>query len=373
VLSFLIISLFTVPDLSAFFQDQAEASAHVQFVYDLTARQIVFVNAEYQRVLMGHPARVNEDLPALLARLHPDDRDYLDRYWERWTNGRMPDEVEIRLTTPNQPDQWFCLTPHHQQTATGRTLVGGILRNISVSKHYKQNADGFNARKNLTLEILSHDLSSAFIMVEQIAQYLSEEINPTPQGRIVELLGVLRDTSRDSVKMIRDLINLEFLVSANSDLKRDRVDVGLMLQGALDDLRRQENLLGHRFDYSLPAAPVYANLDINKFVQVLLNLVSNAIKFTPDGGRVAVRIEAEAGQVVLHVSDDGIGIPQAMAPFLFERFTKARRPGLRGEETTGLGLALCKVIVELHEGQITVVSEEGRGSTFTIRIPQSQL
>ncbi len=75
---------------------------------------------------------------------------------------------------------------------------------------------------------------------------------------------------------------------------------------------------------------------------------------------------------LLHVSDAGIGIPPAI-PFLFERFTKARRTGLRGEETTDLGLVLCKVIVQLHKGRITVVSEEGRGSTFTIRIPQSQL
>jgi len=131
-------------------------------------------------------------------------------------------------------------------------------------------------------------------------------------------------------------------------------------------------MLGHAFIYTLPAEPVYANIDVNKFTQVLINLVSNAFKFTPEDGHVAVYIEAEPGVVRIRVVDDGIGIPLAMQPYLFERFTKARRPGLQGEVTTGLGLALCKTIVEWHHGHIYVVSQEGEGSTFTIEIPRAE-
>nr|WP_230688124.1 ATP-binding protein [Hymenobacter jeongseonensis] len=171
--------------------------------------------------------------------------------------------------------------------------------------------------------------------------------------------------------MIRDLINLEFLASANTDLKRDRIEVGAALRAPLEDLQREQDLLGHPFAYTLPAEPVYARLDVNKITQVLTNLVSNAIKFTPDGKRVAVRVEAAAGSVRIHVSDEGIGIPVALQPYLFERFTKARRAGLRGEQTTGLGLAICKTIVEWHQGTLRVYSTEGQGTTFTVEIPQA--
>jgi two-component system sensor histidine kinase VicK len=102
---------------------------------------------------------------------------------------------------------------------------------------------------------------------------------------------------------------------------------------------------------------------------VLTNLVSNAFKFTPNGGQVVVDVEPGSRCVRFCVRDQGIGIPADMQPRLFERFTPARRPGLRGEPTTGLGLALCKTIVEWHGGTISVVSAEGVGSTFTVEIP----
>jgi len=359
-------------DFASFFLSQSKASAHVQFVYDLAGRRLVFVNAAYERVLHGTRNQANEEVPGLLQRLHPDDLAYVAHYWEKWVQGQMTDEVEVRLLSPGQPDQWFCLTPSYQRDGAGRVLLGGTLRDVSVMKRYQENADLFNSRKNATLEILSHDLSGAFIMVQQIAEFLHEEVVAPAESRIPELLSVLESTSRDSVKMIRELINLEFLTSANSDLKVNRVDVGAILRVPLDQLQIGQRLMGHQFTYSLPAEPIYANLDVNKFTQVLINLVGNAFKFTPDEGRVAVHIEPGPGCVRIHVVDKGIGIPATMLPYLFERFTKARRPGLRGEATTGLGLALCKTIVEWHHGTIAVESTVGEGSTFTVEIPRSE-
>ena len=359
-------------DFADLFLDQAEASAHVQFVYDLAAGRIVFINAAYEQVFQGTCGLVNAELPDLLQRLHPDDQAYLAHYWARWVQGPPANEVEVRLLHEGQPHQWFCLTPSYQQDAQGRVLLGGTLRDTSVMKRYQENSDLFNSRKNATLEILSHDLSGTFIMVQQIAQFLREEVTSPLNSRVPEMLSVLETTSLDSVRMIRELINLEFLTSANTDLKVDRVDVGAVLRVPLDQLQTGQRLLGHEFTYSLPVEPVYANIDVNKFTQVLINLVGNAFKFTPDAGQVVVHIESGPHVVRIHVVDDGIGIPLDLQPYLFERFTKARRSGLRGEVTIGLGLALCKTIVEWHHGRIFVVSQEGQGSTFTIEIPRAE-
>jgi two-component system sensor histidine kinase VicK len=364
--------LVPMADFADFFLDQAEASAHVQFVYDPAAGRIVFINAAYEQVFRGTCGLVNAELPDLLERLHPDDRAYLAHYWALWQQGPPANEVEVRLLHAGQPHQWFCLTPSYRQDAQGQVLLGGTLRDTSVLKRYQENADLFNSRKNATLEILSHDLSGAFILVQQIAEFLREEVTSPLHSRVPEMLGVLENTSRDSVKMIRELINLEFLTSANTDLKVDRVDVGAVLRVPLDQLQTGQRVLGHAFTYTLPAEPIYANIDVNKFTQVLINLVGNAFKFTPDAGLVAVHIEPGPGVVRIRVVDKGVGIPLAMQPYLFERFTKARRPGLRGEATTGLGLALCKTIVEWHHGHISVASQEGQGSTFTIEIPRAE-
>jgi two-component system sensor histidine kinase VicK len=360
-----------VSEFARLFEEQAKASAQVQFVYDASTGRVVFVNQAYERVLHGTCAGVNEELPALLARLHPDDLAYLRQCWKLLLQGRLADEVEVRLLVPNEPDEWFCLTPFYQPRETGPGLLVVTLRNISVRKHYQQNADTFNTRKNAILEILSHDLSGAFALVQQIGEYLREEVQAPAGSQLHKMLGVLESTSHGSLKMIRDLVTIEFLSSANTDLKRDRVEVGAVLREPLEQLQRGQAVLGYRFDYTLPEEPVYAHLDVNKFTQVITNLVSNAFKFTPDGGRVEVEVAACPGCVRVHVRDTGIGIPEALHPVLFERFTTARRPGLRGEPTTGLGLALCKTITEWHRGTLSFISQEGAGSTFTIEIPQA--
>ena len=358
-------------ELPAFFMEQAEAGLHIQFVYDVPAGRVVFVNTAYVQVLGGTRAHVNEELPALLARLLPDDRAYLTHYWRLWVRDLMRDEVDVRLPRAAAADQWFTLTPSYKCAADGRILVGGTLREISAQKAYEQNADRFLARKNAALEILSHDLGGSFALVQQIADYLQEEVAPPAGSRIPELLRVLETTSRESMQMIRELVALEFLDSVNTDLKRTRVEVGAVLREPLDQLQRGQALLGHHFTYSLPSEPVYANLDVNKFTQVLTNLVSNAFKFTPDEGYVRVAVESHPGCVRLQVRDSGIGIPADLLARLFERFTPARRPGLRGEPTIGLGLMLCQTIVGWHQGTMTVVSVEGEGSTFTVEIPQA--
>ncbi|RZL10649.1 MAG: ATP-binding protein [Hymenobacter sp.] len=104
-------------------------------------------------------------------------------------------------------------------------------------------------------------------------------------------------------------------------------------------------------------------------MQVLNNLLGNCLKFTPDGGVVSVRVTQQPTQILLTVADTGIGIPAALLPRLFERFTPARRVGLRGEKSTGLGMSVIKTIVALHHGRIWVESEENRGTTFFIQLP----
>jgi two-component system sensor histidine kinase VicK len=105
---------------------------------------------------------------------------------------------------------------------------------------------------------------------------------------------------------------------------------------------------------------------------VINNLISNSLKFTPDGGTISINLE-ERGEVVrISVSDTGIGIPEEYRESLFDKFSKARRPGLRGEASVGLGMSIIKTIVEWHQGKIWFDTEVNRGTTFCIEIPASK-
>ncbi|WBO86542.1 PAS domain-containing sensor histidine kinase [Hymenobacter yonginensis] len=359
-------------DFPSLFMAQVQASTQVQFVYDIAAGQVVFVNAAYGPVLLGTNAGVNAELPALLARIHPDDQAYLAEHWARWMRGEQLSEIEVRLQRVGESAQWFAAIPYYHVGEAGGPLLVCTLHDISAAKHHQANSDLFNSRKNVTLEVLSHDASGAFIMVEQLAQYLREELPEAVQPQVAQMLTMLENTSRESVKMIRDLINLEFTAAVATNLKVDRVDLGDIMRGPLAQLQLGYKLLGHHFTYSLPAEAVYVNLDVSKFTQVVINLVSNAMKFTRDEGYVQVTVTGLPDRARVQVADDGIGIPAAMLPHVFERFTRARRLGLRGEETIGLGLSLCKTIVEWHEGTLSVSSVEGKGSVFTVEIPLAE-
>jgi len=362
-----------MPEPATFFLEQAEASPHVYFIYDLLTERVVFVNAAYERVLHGHRAHVDNELPALLARLHPDDQPVWRRYWKLWRRGQLTGEVELRLCTPGQPDQWLCLDPAHWvPAAPAPGWLGGVLRDITEAKQHQANSDRFNSKKNTVLEILAHDLAGAFVLVQQMAHYVQEEQEepevPT-NPRTPEMLRLIEATSQRSIRLIHDLVDQEFLETSSIPLRRERVDLRQKVEECLEPYRRSPNHELPRLELELPTEPVYAEVDVNKLMQVLSNLVTNAIKFTPTSGRVTVCIAPHNGGVRLTVADEGIGIPAGLQPVLFDRFTKARRPGLRGEPTTGLGLSLCKTIVELHQGTLTFSSSEGQGSTFTVELP----
>lgn len=115
---------------------------------------------------------------------------------------------------------------------------------------------------------------------------------------------------------------------------------------------------------------IYAEVDSMKFIQVINNLISNAIKFTYDNGLIHIHVEDKSGSVLISVRDNGIGIPPKYQPVLFDKFTKARRPGIRGGESVGLGMSIIKTIVDLHNGNIWFESEENKGTTFFIEIPR---
>jgi two-component system sensor histidine kinase VicK len=360
-------------DPASFFLDQATTSAHIHFIYDVAAQRVTYINEAYELMLQGQRDHVNEELPALLARLHPDDLPLLTRYWQLWTQGRLHDEIEVRLlpaSATNGPTQWLCVTPHWQQDASGQASLGGTVRNISRSKLHKNNTDKFTSKKNTVLEILSHDLAGSFVLVQQLIGYVRDAVSNHDNPQVLEMLNMVLDTSQRSVKLIHALVNQEFLESTEIPLKREWVNLSERVMEALEPAQYLKGSETQHLQVELPSEPVYAEVDIDKYLQVLGNLMLNAYKFTPNGGHITIQLEALPNDWVrLTVADDGIGIPAAMLPHLFERFTPARRQGLRGEPTTGLGMLLCKTIVELHGGTIAVESTEGQGSTFTVEIP----
>ena len=355
-------------DYPLLFRSFIDQSTAVYFAYRVADGQVVYVSPAYEQVFGDPGAHVNEDLPLWLARVHADDLAHLRQHLDRVLAGEAVEQVELRVNQADGRTQWLSVAAGRAYDAQGELHVSGTVQDVTRAKEVSLSSEKFNAKKNATLEILAHDLAGPLVLLQQLVEHLRTEW-PAASPSTLQLLREMERACVDGVGLIRDFVDNEFMESSNVELKRERADLAAWLGTLLEEYQRSKWHTHLHFDYDAVGAPVYASFDINKFQQVMNNLVSNAIKFTPDGGHIRVGVARQGEQALVTVTDTGIGIPAALHPGLFERFTKARRPGLRGEKTTGLGMSLIRTIVELHQGHISVESAEGQGTTFTIALP----
>ena len=174
------------------------------------------------------------------------------------------------------------------------------------------------------------------------------------------------------VQMVNELLDLSRIESGGALGAMEILDLGQIATESTERLRLFADRQGValRVDVGEPLPPVRG--DAARLGQVIVNLLHNAVKFSPDGGDVVVAVRGSGGEVVVSIADHGVGIPSVAQPRIFERFYKVDRARVRGEAGgTGLGLAIARHIVEQHGGRIWVESVEGTGSTFSFALPSA--
>jgi CheY-like chemotaxis protein/anti-sigma regulatory factor (Ser/Thr protein kinase) len=152
-------------------------------------------------------------------------------------------------------------------------------------------------------------------------------------------------------------------------LRREKVVVSRIVEDAVETARPQIEERRHQLTVSIPPEPIWLNADVSRLEQVLVNLLTNAAKYTGDGGRIWVTVQQEGDLCVLRVRDNGVGISQELLPRIFDLFTQAERSLDRSQGGLGIGLALVQRLTNLHGGTVEAESEIGRGSEFIVRLP----
>jgi signal transduction histidine kinase len=223
--------------------------------------------------------------------------------------------------------------------------------------------------KSEFLANMSHELRTPLNAVIGFSEVLAEGMFGELNAKQAEYVRDIMESGRHLLSLINDILDLSKVEAGRMELELAEFDLASVVDGALLLMRERANRKGielarEAVDASIPNV----RADERKVKQVLLNLLSNALKFTPDGGRVAVRIAARDGMVAVAVSDTGVGIAKQDQQAVFEEFRQVGSAAKR-VEGTGLGLALVRKFVELHGGCIGVESEPGAGSTFTFTIP----
>ncbi len=212
---------------------------------------------------------------------------------------------------------------------------------------------------------VSHELRTPLTAVKLMVETLQTGVERPASDEF--LASIALETER-MIALVEDLLDLARLESGKLELRLGSVDVGELCRQAAQAQRAQAQSLGIELDCSTIHEPITISADHDKLFQVLVNLLDNALRHTPSGGRVTIVADRVDGAATIRVSDTGSGIPSTALPHIFERFYVVDPARARSRSGTGLGLAIVKHIIEAHGGTIAAESELGVGTTFTCRL-----
>lgn len=252
-----------------------------------------------------------------------------------------------------------------------RALVGEIARRASAAIENAEllaEAQRANQIKDDFLSVASHELRTPLSTILGWSKLLRDD--PSPDlDRVKKGLEVIHRNAAAQARLVDDILDTSRILRNKIVIEPKTVAVGVPIEEAIEGLR------GAAADKELEVAVeidpgAVARIDTARLRQVFYNLISNAVKFTPRGGRVAIRVAREPGTIIASVSDTGAGIDPGYLPFLFERFRQADASPTRRHGGLGLGLAIASRLVSLHGGTLVASSEGlGKGATFTVRLP----
>ena len=253
------------------------------------------------------------------------------------------------------------------RTPTG-AIIGAskIARDITAQRQLARDAEAASRVKDEFLATLSHELRTPLNAVLGYTRMLRS--GDFGDDRRERTIAIIERNAKMLGQLVSDVLDVSTIVTGKIKLKPVTCEIATIVEAAVDVVRPSAVAKDVTLDVTLPSERMVGRWDPDRLQQVLWNILSNAIKFTPRGGHVHLEVTARSGTVRLTVSDNGIGIRPEALPYLFQQFWQGE--GVRQPGSLGLGLALARHFVELHGGTISATSPgEGQGATFTVVLP----
>ncbi len=248
-----------------------------------------------------------------------------------------------------------------------------VLERNKAQKQLRESAAALHEadrRKDEFLAMLSHELRNPLAPIRN-AISLIEEADDEPAIRR-QARAILERQVNHMIRLVDDLLDIARISRGGISLRKEMVRIGDIVAAARETSHALIEAGGHRLEVSVPPEPIPMLADRVRLIQVIANLLNNSARYTPYGGRIALTVRADAGEVAISVSDNGFGIERHLLPDVFEMFFQAGSTSRLAAGGLGIGLALARQLVELHGGTIEASSEgPGRGSEFTVRLPLS--
>jgi len=241
------------------------------------------------------------------------------------------------------------------------------VRLLNETQEYAQALRDADIRKDEFIATLAHELRNPLAPIRNGLHILRVSDDDEERKRI---LGIMDNQLMHMVHLIDDLLDISRITQGKIELRREYVSLQAVIQSAVDASGPEIEAAGHALTIDVPENKITLYADMTRLTQIISNLLNNAAKYTPQGGVAHLSARLEGNAALVTVSDNGIGILAEHTGRIFERFTQVDRTTQESQSGLGIGLALVKYLVEMHDGTVHVESEgRGKGSSFTIRLP----
>ena len=289
---------------------------------------------------------------------------------------KIEDEYELRDLITQVPELMI-----DSQDANGEYLSlrvrfalvrreSGFISGLVAVLHDTTEQEKEERERRLFVSNVSHELRTPLTSVKSYLEALDEGALTEPIAP--DFIKVSLDETNRMMRMVTDLLHLSRIDNATSHLDVEMINFTAFITFILnrfDKMRGPDGEKKYELVRDYPITSVWIEIDTDKMTQVIDNILNNAIKYSPDGGKITVTMKTTDDQMILSISDQGLGIPKQDLPRIFDRFYRVDRARSRAQGGTGLGLAIAKEIIKQHKGFIWAKSEYGKGSTFTIVLP----
>ena len=246
----------------------------------------------------------------------------------------------------------------------------GFISGLVAVLHDTTEQEKEERERRLFVSNVSHELRTPLTSVKSYLEALDEGALYDPVAP--DFIKVSLDETNRMMRMVTDLLHLSRIDNATTRLDVELINFTAFITFILnrfDKMRSQDEEKKYELVRDYPINSVWIEIDTDKMTQVIDNILNNAIKYSPDGGKITVSMKTTDDQMILSIKDQGLGIPKQDLPKIFDRFYRVDRARSRAQGGTGLGLAIAKEIIKQHNGFIWAKSEYGKGSTFTIVLP----
>jgi two-component system, OmpR family, sensor histidine kinase VicK len=332
-------------------------------IYDAGEQKVVFLNDAILRILETTTEQLSNVDLSVLSNVFIDDPAYIEELVHRLTDDLRLTDVELRVAS--REDKYVLCNAFYLET---KDLVFVTLKDVSKWKEHSNYIIEFGARKNTILDMVTHNLSGPLNITNNLLDRVDQFRKPEDYRHVGTYSRLIRENIQQCIEIINSFLREEHFTSPQIFVKQNRFNA----ISKIEILIKRYNQFSPEKNIKLvtKTRELFVTGDDVKFFQIVNNLISNAIKFTRDDGKITIEVLEQEKEFSIAVKDNGVGIPEYLQPHLFTKNSPAGRSGLRGEKSIGMGLYIVAKLTRLMNGKIHFVSQEGKGSTFTVEFPK---